>query len=42
MIPISCVYNFAFKLPIESKIGEANTQIIIFGWCEYNPHGYFI
>jgi hypothetical protein len=39
---ISCVNNLFFNGRMESKIGEANSQIFIFCWCEHIPHGYFI
>jgi len=31
---LSSVYNLLFICQMESKISEANTHIIIFGWCE--------
>ncbi len=30
------VYKLIFNCQMESKIGEANSHLIIFGWCEYS------
>ena len=38
-LSLSSVNNLFFNGQMESKISEANTHIIIFGWCEYSLMG---